>query len=62
MKATDEKKVDIAKDILVAYIANSPPESKDLDSVIAATKKIFEMVDSLVQSQEAPKGSPGFRL
>jgi predicted transcriptional regulator len=62
MKATDDKKMDIAKDIVVAYISNSPAESKDLDSVLAATKKIFETIDSLVQSQEAPKSPPGFRL
>lgn len=62
MKATNEKKVDIAKDILVAYIANSPQESRDVDSVCAAAKRIFEMVDSLVETQQGPTGGAGFRL
>ncbi len=62
MKATNEKKVDIAKDILVAYIANSPQESRDLESVCTAARRIFEMVDSLVETQQSPAGQAGFRL
>ena len=62
MKASDEKKVDTAKEILVAYISNGPEGSKDLDSIIAAAKRIFETVDSMVESQEPPKGPAGFRM
>ncbi len=62
MKATNEKKVDIAKDILVAYIGHSPDESRDVDAVCAAAKKIFETVDSLLETQEPAKEQAGFRL
>ncbi len=62
MKATDEKKADIAKDILVAYIGHSPEQSRDLDSICAAAKKIFETVDSMVETTAPPKEQAGFRL
>ena len=62
MKATNEKKVDLAKDILVAYIGRLPDDKRDFDSVRDAAKKIFDMVDSLLETQEGPSGSAGFRL
>ncbi len=62
MKATNEKKLDIAKEIVVAYIAHSPEESRDVEAVVAATKKIFEAVDSLLETAEPPREAAGFRL
>ena len=62
MKATNEKKVDIAKDILVAYIGHLPDDKRDVDSVCDAAKRIFAAVDSLLETQEGPSGSAGFRL
>ncbi len=62
MKATNDKKLDIAKEIVVAYIAHSPDESRDVDAVVTATKKIFEAVDALLETAEPPKEPAGFRL
>ncbi len=62
MKATNEKKVDIAKEILVAYIGHSPEQSRDVDSVCDAARKIFLAVDSLLETYEGPKEPAGFRL
>lgn len=62
MNATNEKKVDIAKEILVAYIAHSPEGSRDVDSICAAAKKIFETVDSVLETTEPGKEQAGFRL
>ena len=61
MKATNDKKVDLAKEILLAYIANSPNEARDVDTVCAAAKKIFEMVDSLLETAQQPTVQAGFR-
>ncbi len=61
MKANNDKKVDLAKEILLAYIANSPSESRDVDAVCAAAKKIFETVDSLLETAQPPSSSAGFR-
>lgn len=62
MKATNDKKMDVAKDILVAYISHGPEGGRDVDAVCDAAKKIFETVDSLVETVEAPKEQAGFRL
>ncbi len=62
MKATNDKKADIAKDILVAYIGHAPDDARDVDAVVAAAKKIFEAVDSMVETTEGPKEAAGFRL
>ena len=62
MKATSDKKLDLAREILLAYIANSPAESKDVDSVVAAARKIFEAVDSMVESTDMARDQAGFRL
>jgi len=62
MKATNDKKLEIAKEIVVAYIAHSPEQSRDVDAVVAATKKIFEAVGSLVETIEPPREPAGFRL
>lgn len=62
MKATNEKKVDIAKDILVAYIGHLPDDKRDVDSVCVAAKRIFDMVESLIETQQGPSGGAGFRL
>ena len=62
MKATSEKKVDVAKEILVAYIAHGPEDKRDVDAVCAAAKKIFEAVDSLLETQEPTGERAGFRL
>lgn len=62
MKASSEKKLELAREILLAYIANSPAESKDVDSVVAAAKKIFDAVDSIVESTDATRDQAGFRL
>ncbi|MHB0868901.1 MAG: hypothetical protein ACYC66_03470 [Chloroflexota bacterium] len=62
MNATNEKKVDIAKEILVAYIAHSPEDARDVDSICAAAKKIFETVDSVLGTTEPGKEQAGFRL
>jgi len=61
MKASNDKKVDVAKEILLAYIANSPAEAKDVDAVCAAAKKIFETVDSLLETTQQGGGPAGFR-
>lgn len=62
MKATNDKKLDLAKEILLAYIANGPADNKDVDSVIAAAKKIFDMVDSTVESTDQTREQAGFKL
>lgn len=62
MKATDEKKVDVAKEILVAYLGHAPSEGLNADAVCAAAKKIFETLDSLIETTEGPKEQAGFRL
>ncbi|MGE5618507.1 MAG: hypothetical protein ACM3US_04530 [Sphingomonadaceae bacterium] len=62
MKASNDKKVEIAKEILVAYISHSPEQARDVDSVCAAAKRIFETVDSIVETIEPPKEQAGFRL
>ena len=62
MKASTEKKLELAKDILLAYIANSPTDSRDVDTVVAAAKKIFDMVDSTVETTEPSKEQAGFKL
>ncbi len=62
MKASSEKKLDLAKEIILAYIANSPAENRDVDSVIGAAKKIFEMVDSVVESTDQSREQAGFKL
>ena len=62
MKASSEKKLELAKDILLAYIANSPTENRDVDAVVAAAKKIFDMVDSTVETMEPAKEQAGFKL
>ncbi len=62
MNASNEKKLELAKDILLAYIANSPTEARDVESVVVAAKKIFEMVDSLVESTDSSKEHAGFKL
>ena len=61
MKASNDKKVDLAREILLAYIANSPEDSRDVDGVCTAATKIFETIDSLVETQQAPSGTAGFR-
>ena len=62
MKASNEKKVELAKEILLAYIANSPTENRDVDSVVSAAKKIFEAVDSMVESTDQTREQAGFKL
>ena len=62
MKASNDKKVDLAREILLAYIANSPTEDRNVDSVIGAAKKIFEMVDSVVESTDENREHAGFKL
>lgn len=62
MKASSDKKVDLAKDILVAYMAHSPEDSRNVDAVLSATKRIFEAVDSMVETVEGPKEPAGFKL
>ena len=52
----------MAKDILLAYIANSPTDNRDVDSVVAAAKKIFDVVDSMVETTEPAKEQAGFKL
>ena len=61
MKATNDRKVDLAREILLAYIANSPAEARDVDSVCAAARKIFEAVDSLLETAQQPSAPAGFR-
>lgn len=62
MKASSDKKVDLAKDILVAYMAHSPEDSRNVDAVLSAAKRIFEAVDSMVETVEGPKEQAGFKL
>jgi len=62
MKASSDKKVDLAKDILVAYMAHSPEDSRNVDAVLSAAKRIFEAVDSMVETVEGPKEPAGFKL
>ncbi len=62
MKATGEKKLELAKDILLAYIANSPADSREVENVVSAAKKIFDMVDSIVETTEPSKEQAGFKL
>lgn len=62
MKATNERKVDLAKDILLAYIAHSPEDSRGVENVIDAAKKIFGAVDSLVETEGPSREQAGFRL
>lgn len=62
MKASSDKKVDLAKDILVAYMAHSPEDSRNVDAVLSAAKRIFEAVDSMVETVEGPKEAAGFKL
>ncbi len=61
MKANNDKKVDLAKEILLAYIANSPNEARDVETMCAAAKKIFETVESLLETTQAPSTPAGFR-
>lgn len=61
MKATNDKKVDLAKEVLLAYMANSPADAKDLDSVCAAARKIFETVDALLETTTQGSTPAGFR-
>lgn len=62
MKATNDKKLHVAKEILVAYISHGPEGGREVDAVCDSAKKIFEMVDSLVETVEGPKEQAGFRL
>ncbi len=62
MKATGDKKLELAKDILLAYIANSPTDSREVEHVVSAAKKIFDMVDSIVETTEPSKEQAGFKL
>lgn len=62
MKATNDKKVDVAKEILLAYIAHSPEQARSVEDVCAAARKIFDTVDSLLDTMEQPKEQAGFRL
>lgn len=58
---TPEKKAEIARDIVVAYLSNvEKAELADLDKVNAAITRLVDVVD---QTFEAPeKASPGFGL
>ncbi len=62
MKASNDRKVDLAKEILLAYIAHSPEQSRDVDTVCAAAKKIFDAVDAMLETSEQPREQAGFRI
>ncbi len=61
MKASNDKKVDLAKEVLLAYIANSPEQARDVDTVCAAAKKIFEAIDQIVETTQPSSAGAGFR-
>ncbi len=62
MKASNEKKLDLAREVLLAYIANSPADNRSVESVVDAAKKIFDAIDGLVESTDQSKEQAGFRL
>lgn len=50
---TSEKKADIAKDIVVAYLSNMKDEDlADLDKVSAAITRLVDLVDSTFEVPE----------